>query len=201
MTEEILVELDLHRSIPFRVVEPTQRDINKLHQLRSLGASGHVRRRVLDFMTDLNESGKDAGGMDWSGKSNDSMDDILNSATETFTKGGDKKRSIWVSEKNDSDDDVLSNLIKSRQQELKQQQEERGMSTAVQKSSSAAGGRKNRELDQDEPQQREEEPSTGRKATVRNKIMSIDTDNHNPKSSSTLAAPKEAVSPIRMRNR
>ena len=205
----------MHRVIPFRVVEPTQRDINKLHQLRSMGASGHVRRRVLDFMNDINESGKEVSGINWSGRSDDSMDDLLNSSSEVFNKNGDKMRNIWISEKeNDVDqDDVLSNLIRSRKQEQRQQQQEKeGDIPTVVRSSSSAVDKKDRELDHDEPQSNEQEQSTshhsrpmGRKAIVRDRMMSIDTNNHNhndhPNASSTLGAPKEAVSPIRMRNR
>ena len=198
--------LDLHKVIPFRVVEPTQADINKLHQLRSTGASGHVRRRVLDFMT---ECGKVSDGNHWSGKSYDSndsehMNEVLRSAAEAFTKEGDKKRSIWISEKDgDSDQDELTNLIKSRQQELKQEEEARGMSTAARSSSGGGGGGGGgeREVEQHEPFLPTSQRSSQRSRPT-GKALSIDTDNNhnnNPNSSSTLTAPKEAVSPVRTR--
>lgn len=206
--------------IPFRVVEPTQRDINKLHQLRSMGASGHVRRRVLDFMNDLNESGKEVGGINWSGRSDDSMDDLLNNSfSEVSNKNGDKMRNIWISEK-ENDDDVLSNLIRSKKEEQRQQQQqqqqekEMDIPTAVVRSSSTAVDRKEKGLDQDEALRKEHDFSVsssqqsrplGRKAIMRDRVLSIDTNNNHHDdhlhSSSSLGAPKEAISPIRTRNR
>jgi len=50
LTEELLIALDLHRTVPFRVVEPTQADLDKLHELRLAGAVGHVRRRESAFL-------------------------------------------------------------------------------------------------------------------------------------------------------
>jgi len=50
LAEELLIALDLHRTVPFRVVEPTQADLDKLHELRLAGAVGHVRRRESAFL-------------------------------------------------------------------------------------------------------------------------------------------------------